>query len=173
MQKFRVSGFDCSQFTEDFIKSHNEENDEGYFLKVHVQSPETLHNLYNDLPFLPEKMKIGKVKKLVANLHDKAEYVIHTTNLKSALNHGVDLKKLHRITKFKQKAWLKSNIDMNIDLRKKAKNYFGKDFLKLMNNASLGKNMENIRKHNDIKLVTTKKRRNYIIILQSFSQNIY
>ena len=72
-------------------------------------------------------MKIGKAKKLVANLHDKTEYVIHI-NLKPALNYGIDLKKLHRITKFKQKGWLKSNIDMKIDLREKAKNDFGKDF---------------------------------------------
>ena len=73
-------------------------------------------------------MKIGKAKKLVANLHDKTEYVIHITNLKPALNYGVDLKKLRRITKFKQKGWLKSDIDMKIDLREKAKNDFGKDF---------------------------------------------
>ena len=79
---------DTSQFNEDLIKSYNEESDEGYFLEVDVQYPEKLHELHNDLPFLPEKMKIEKVEKLVANLHDKTEYVIHKRNLKHALNHG-------------------------------------------------------------------------------------
>ena len=58
-------------------------------------------------------MKIEKVKKLVANLCDKTEYVIQTRNLKQALNHGLVLKKLHRIIKFKKKAWLKSYFNMN------------------------------------------------------------
>ena len=58
-------------------------------------------------------MKIEKVKKLVASLCDKTEYVIQTRNLKQALNHGLVLKKLHRIIKFKQKAWLKSYFNMN------------------------------------------------------------
>ena len=60
-----------------FIKNCNEESDEGYFLEVNVQYPEKLHELHNDLPFLPERMKIEKVEKLVTNLHDKTEYVIH------------------------------------------------------------------------------------------------
>ena len=57
-------------------------------------------------------MKIEKVEKFVSNLHDKAEYVIYIRNLKQALNHGLVLKKLHRIVKFKQKAWLTSYIVM-------------------------------------------------------------
>ena len=66
-------------------------------------------------------MKIKKVEKPVANLHDKTEYVIHFRNLKQALNHGFVLKKVHRVIKFNQNAWLKPYIDMNTDLRKKSK----------------------------------------------------
>ena len=120
---------DTSQFNEDFIKNYNEESDEGYFFEVDVQYLEKLHELHNDLPFLPERMKIEKVEKLVANLHDKTEYVIHIRNLKQALNHGLVLKKVHRVIKFNQNAWLKPYIDMNTDLRKNTKNDFEKVFL--------------------------------------------
>ena len=94
-QKLPVNKFewlkDTSQFNEDFIKNYNEESDEGYLLEVDFQCPEKIHELYNDLPFLPEKMKIEKVEKLVTNLHDKTEYVIYIRNVKQALNHGLIL----------------------------------------------------------------------------------
>ena len=92
---------------------------------------EKLHELHNDLLFLPERMKTEKVEKLVANLHDKTEYVIHTRNLKQALNHGLVQKKVHKVIKFNQNAWLKPYIVMNTDLRKKMKNDFEKDFLEV------------------------------------------
>ena len=69
-----------------------------------------------------------KVEKLVANLHDKTEYVMHIRNSKQALNRGLVLKKVHKVIKFNQNIWLKPYIDINTDLRKKAKNDFEKDF---------------------------------------------
>ena len=48
-------------FNEDFIRSYNKESDKGYFLEVYVQYPEKLHEVYNDLPFLPERLKSEKV----------------------------------------------------------------------------------------------------------------
>ena len=71
-----------SQFNGNFIKNCNEESDEGYFLEVDVQYLKKLDELHNDLPFLLEKMKIRKTGTLVANLHDKTEYVILIRNLK-------------------------------------------------------------------------------------------
>ena len=90
------------------------------------------------MPFLPERMKIEKVEKLVANLHDKTEYVTHVRNLKQALNLG----KIHRVIKFNQNAWLKPYIDMKTDLRKKVKSDFETDFFKLMNHVVFGKTTE-------------------------------
>ena len=69
-----------SQFNEDFIKNYNEESDEGYFLDVGVQYPEKLYELHSDLPFLLEWKKTNKVEKLVSNLFDENEYVIHIRN---------------------------------------------------------------------------------------------
>ena len=109
-------------------------------------------------------MKNKKVEKLVANLHDKTEYVIHIRNLKQALNHGLVLKKFPRVIRVNQNAWLKPYIYMNINLRKTTNNDFEKYFFKLMDNEVFRKAMENVRKHRDIKFVTTERRINYSVL---------
>ena len=73
------------------------------------------------MSFLTDRIKIENIKKLVANLHDKTEYVIHIRNLKEALNHRLVLKNVHWDIKLNQNALLKLYIDMNTDLRKKSK----------------------------------------------------
>ena len=119
-QKLPVNKFewteDTSQFNEDFLKDDNEESEEGYFLEADIQYPENA--LHNDLPFLQERMTIENVEKLVTNLHDKTEYVIHIRKLKQALNHGLILRRFHRVIKVYQKAWLKPYIDIKTKLKK-------------------------------------------------------
>ena len=149
-------------YTEDIIKKYDENDDYGAILEVDVDYPKHLHKLHSDLPFLPERMKINKVDKLICNVQNKRNYVVHITALKQALDHGLIFKKVHRVIKFKQEAWLKPYIDMNTKLRKEAKNDFEKDFFKLMNNSVFGKTMENVRNHRDIKLVTSDKRRSIL-----------
>ena len=82
---------------------------------------------------------MNKCSKLVCTLYNKEKYVIHISALKEALNHGLVLKKVHRVIQFYQEAWLKTYIDMNTELRMEAKNDFEKDFFKLMNNFVFGK----------------------------------
>ena len=157
---------------------YDENSDYGVILEVDVEYPVMTRIKYKDLPFLPQRKKINKVHKLVTTLDDKEKYVIHIAALKQALNHGLKLKKVHRVTEFKQEAWLKPHIDKNADFRKDAKNGFEKDFFKLMNNSVFGKTMENVRNHRDIKLVTTnEKRRKYVsepnfMTLKCFSKDL-
>ena len=66
-----LNTIDISKFDESFIKSYNEESDEEYFFEVDVLFPGKLHDLHNDLLFLAERMKIEKVEKLAANLHER------------------------------------------------------------------------------------------------------
>ena len=80
-------------------------------------------------------MKVNKCKKLACNLYDKKDYVDHIRLLKQALNHGLIIKKIHKVLKFNQRAWLKEYIDLNTELRMNVENDFDKDFYKLMSNA--------------------------------------
>ena len=129
-----------------------------------VQYPEKIYELHSNLPFLRDRRKLGKAEKLVVNMHDKTEYVVHIRNLKQALKHGLVLKKVHRaIIYFNNDEWLKPYIELNTELRKKAKNEFEKDIFKLMNDSVFGKTMENVRKYKDIKPVKTERRKNYLV----------
>ena len=130
------------------------------YIVVDIEYPKTLHMLHSDLPFLPDRMKVNEVKKLVCNVTDKENYSIHIVALKQALNHGLKLIRVHSVISFRQEAWLKLYIGLNTELRKNAKNEFEKDFYKLEINFIYGKNVQNDRKHRDIKLVTAEYERN-------------
>ena len=165
-KKLPVNGFkwtDNNIINEEFIKNYNENDKKGYILEVDIKYPKNLHDLHSDLPSLPERMEINKCKQLVCNLYNKKKYVVHINSLNQALNHGLKIKKIHRIIEFNQKAWLKPYIDINTELRKLPRNDFEKDLFKLMNNSVFGKTMANIRKHRDIKLVTTDKKRSKLV----------
>ena len=147
---------------------------EGLILEVDLECPKELHDLHNEYPIAPEKVKVLNdmlsayckkitkkynistrlVRKLIPTLRDKKEYVLHYCNLQLYLDLGLIIKKIHIVLKFDQSPWLKQYIDFNTEKRKHAKNTFEKDFFKLMNNSVFGKMMENLRKRVDVKLVT-------------------
>ena len=121
LKKLPVNGFkwvqNLSKFNEDFIKNYDENYHKGYFLEIDIDYSEKLFNgiafnLHEDLPFLPERKKVNKVEKLICSIEDKEKYVIHMRVLKQALNHGLVLRKVHRVIQFNQKDWLKPYIDM-------------------------------------------------------------
>ena len=93
-----------SNFDEDFIKNYDEDRNKEYILEVDIEYPKDLHNLHTDLLFLSERMKIKKCNKLVCNLCDNKEYVVHIKALKQALNHGLILKNIQRVIQFNQGA---------------------------------------------------------------------
>ena len=168
-QKLAINGFNwikkevLSDFNDDFMKNYYENGDIGYFLEVDADYPKKLFDLLKDLPFLPESRKINKVEKLICSIENKEKYVIHIRALEQALNHGLLLKKVHRVIQFNQKNWLKQYIDVNTKLRKDAKNEFGKGFFKLMNNSVFGKAMENVINHRDTKQVASEKGRKRLV----------
>ena len=92
-QNLPVSGFkwkkNMSKFNEEFIKNYDEDSNKGYILEVDVKYSKNLHGLHEDLPFLPERIKSGKCKKLACNLYDKKLCCSHNiikTSLKSWSN---------------------------------------------------------------------------------------
>ena len=138
-------------------------------LEVDLEYPENLHDLHNDYPFCPERVKCNnRVEKLIPNLRNKTKYVIHYKNLIQCLKAGMKLKKIHRGIKFIESEWMRPYIEMNTKLRTKAKNNFEKDFFKLMNNSVFGKTMENIRNRVNIKLVNTKEKLKKLIAKPNF-----
>ena len=145
-------------FTTEKIDELVKKKKRGYILEVDVEYPKELHENHNELPFLTDRMRIGRVEKLVPSLKDKKAYVVHNKALGQALNHGLKLKKVHQVIEFQQSKWMKAYIMLNTRLRKDKKNEFEEDFFKLMNNSVFRKTMENIRTHKDMKLVISDKK---------------
>ena len=159
------------------IMSISDKSPIGYFLEVDLEYPKGLHELHNDFPLAPEKLavssdmlskyckkiadkyeiKVGDVKKLISNLGNKTNYVVHYRNLQLYLSLGINLTKIHRVLKFKQSHWMKKYIDFNTEKRMNAANDFEKDFFKLMINSIYGKTMENLRKRINVRLVNNEK----------------
>ena len=171
-QNLPINGFKSKNnkfnFYDDFIQSYDENNDKGYIFEGDINYPRKLQKTHSDLPFLPESMKIDKCEKLVCNLYDKKNYVMHIRALKQALDHGLILKKVQKVNEFNLldsilDSWLKPYIDINTKLRAKVKNNFQKTFFKDMNNLVYGKTMENVKKHRYIKLVTTDRIRSCLV----------
>ena len=173
-QYLPTGGFEWLTEKEVDLSKYNDESEKGLILEVDLEYPEELHDLHNDYPLAAEKikvtegmlspycreiaekfeLKVGMVEKLVPTLFNKERYVLHYRNLQLYMSLGLKLTKIHRALKFNQSPWLKTYIDFNTQKRAKAKNSFEKDFFKLMNNSVFGKTMENLRKRQDIKLVT-------------------
>ena len=155
------------------IKNTDFDSDYECIYEVDLEYPSELHDLHNDYPLAPQRMKVKKdeyspwqlemaeklgnnlteYEKLIPNLNNKDHYVVHGQILKLYLELGMKLTKVHRAIHFHQAAWLKPYIEQNTNLRKKSKSDFEKNFFKLMNNAIYGKTMENVRGRVNVELV--------------------
>ena len=149
--KCNVSFLYISEYPRDFTKCNVS------FLCI-SEYPHELHDLHKDYPLAPERLQIEEnllsdyqrhllqdegfskpPPKLVPNLRNKMNYVIHYRNLKLYLELGLRLTNVHRVLSFNQSPWLKNYINFNTCQRTAAKNNFEIDFFKLMNNPFFGK----------------------------------
>src|SRR5699024_5691870 len=77
----------------------------GCVLVVDLKYPKELHDSHNDLPFCPQQVEMNGNRKLIPNLYDKKDYVIHYKNLLQALDAGLELESIKQIITFKQSDW--------------------------------------------------------------------
>ena len=171
-----VTEDELKNINEDFIHRLDDSSETGYMFDVDISIPEELHDAFNEYPPAPINRVVNenelspfyqlplvaslkmngleKVKKLVADLNKKQNYILHGQLLKLYLQLGVKLEKINSAVKFSQGKWLKSFIDFNTHMRQASTSDFEKDFWKLLSNAVFGKTIEQVRKRQNVRVVT-------------------
>lgn len=142
----------------ELIKNMTPTQAQGITFEVDIRIPKELHDKFSCYPLFPTKEAApgeDKSIKLLCTLEDKEKYVVHYQYLQEGLKRGYELTKVHRAVEYDQSPWLAQFIEFNTKMRAAATNEFEKDLFKLMNNAIYGKFLENLRKRQSIKLVTS------------------
>ena len=146
------------------ILETSNDSEEGYILEVDLHYPDKLHDGHEDFPLAPTKERIyykslgesqqellekmgetrpfSQGKMLIQSLSDKKNYTVHYITLKLYVTLGMEVKKVHRVLKFKQTKWLKPYMELNTAKRKESRNKFEESFFKLLNNSCYGKTLE-------------------------------
>ena len=151
-----------------FPKTLNDVSDIPCFVMCDLEIPDNLFDKFSELVPAPEKIVVNKVEKLIPSLKPKREYVCHINNLKQYVELGVVVTKIHKALKFREEAWMKSYIELNTELRRKATNDADSNMFKLLNNAVFGKTMENLFDRSDVRLVNTKKKAIKLVAKKQF-----
>ena len=146
------------------------DNDEhGFLIDCDLENPSSIHEKTKKFPFLPDKKTIKledispyltknqpekkPTEKLIMDQTNKQRYFLHYRNLKFYIRHGIRIKKIHTVYKFKQSPWLANYIKCNTEQRRKTKTEFEKHFHNLMNNSFYRKTIENITKRLNLELI--------------------
>ena len=157
------------------ILETSNDSEEGYILEVDLHYPDKLHDGHEDFPLAPTKERIyykslgesqqellekmgetrpfSQGKKLIQSLSDKKNYTVHYITLKLYVSLGMEVKKVHRVLKFKQTKWLKPYMELNTAKRKESRNKSEESFFKLMNNSCYGKTLESKRNRVSVHLI--------------------
>ena len=164
-----------------------EDSEWDYLADVEIEFPDELHDYFKDYPPAPSNeivqktdlstdqvemmgelgiTSLPKVPKLIQSLQEKSGYVLHYLTLQLYIKFGVKVTHLHRVLQFRQCKWMASFVQMNNELRKKARNNFEESFYKLMINSSFGKTMESKRNRTKMSIV-----RNETELLQKLCQS--
>lgn len=155
-----------------------ENQDTGYVFEVSLSYPKELHFQHNNFGLCPENVQITekdlssyarqchrelygkdtyKATKLISTFSDKKEYVVHYLTLKTYLELGMKIIKVHRVLSFHQTPYLKEYIDLCTSLRKKSKSSTHEAIWKLMNNALFGKTIQRKRDYLNVSFSTSEK----------------
>ena len=180
------------EFNVDKIMSMTDEQATGYIFDCDLEYPIDVHDDHSDYPLAPEPMSVKgnmisehsnkilnlinakqqETEKLIPNLYNKTNYVVHYRNLKFYLSNGMKLTKINKVISFNQGPWMKDYIDFNTKKRAECKFDYQKDFFKLMNNAVFGKTMENVRKRVRFELVNNPKRHQKVLNDPTFTNSV-
>jgi len=149
-----------------------------HILEVDLEYPSNVHDAHSCYPMAVEKRSVSteelspynvkflkkhnlehpSIEKLIPDLKDKSHYVCSLKNLQFYINHGMVLKKVHKVLTANQEPWMRPFIEFNTARRTEATSKFDKDLFKLFNNSCYGKLIEDVRKRRNVAVIKSEIR---------------